>query len=119
MTPEELAERTKKFAIRIAKMVDALPRKLSGEVMGRQVLRSATSIGANYREACKARSKAEFSAKIGLCQQEANETIYWIELITELKLIPVRRLTDLAGEARELLSIFVASGRTVSSGKKK
>ncbi len=115
MTPKELADRTRDFAVRVARMVDALPRRRSSDVIGRQLLRSATSVGANYREACRARSKGDFNSKIGICQQETDESVYWMELIVDLGLLPDRRLAGLLEEGHELLAIFVASGRTSSA----
>lgn len=93
-------------------MVDQLPKRLSSEVLGRQILKSATSIGANYRSAQRGRSKAEFMAKLGIVEEEADETIYWLELIAETELVKPQRLADLQREANEILSIIVASIRS-------
>ncbi len=81
MTPEELKTRTKAFAVRVIRLVDALPRSLAAQVVGRQLLRSATSVGANYRAACRAQSRAEFAAKLSIVVEEADETLYWLELL--------------------------------------
>ena len=83
MNAEDLAIRTKKFAVRIVRLSAALPRSREADVLGRQILRSGTSIGANYREARRARSRADFLSKIGVCNQEADETFYWLELLGE------------------------------------
>ena len=94
------------FARRIIRMFRALGRDPASLILGRQVLRSGTSVGANYREACRARSKAEFVSKIGDCLKEADETHYWLELLLEEKFLPARRLQPLLGEANELVAIF-------------
>jgi four helix bundle protein len=119
MTPEELKRRTKSFALRVIKLVDALPRDLAGQVIGRQLLRSATSIGANYRAACRAQSRADFAAKLSIVVEEADETLYWLELLRESGLAKPGRLTELLNEAGELLAIAIASRKTakVASGK--
>ena len=103
-----MKQRTKLFSLRVIKMTNALPRSASGKVLGDQVLRSGTSIGANYREASRARSKAEFRAKIGDCLKEAEETAYWFELIAEAKLLSTSRLRDLQTECSELIAILVS-----------
>jgi four helix bundle protein len=84
VTPEQLKQRTKKFGIRTVKVVEKLPARRTALTIGRQLLRSGTSVGANYRAACRARSDAEFRAKLGICEEEADETIYWLEMIVEL-----------------------------------
>ncbi|MBU0701748.1 four helix bundle protein [bacterium] len=111
MDQEELRKLTKKFALRIIKLVATLPKTKEADVIGRQILRSGTSVGANYREATRARSKADFISKIGIVEQEADETLYWLELLAESTIINQTRMTDLMTEARELLAIFVSSGR--------
>ena len=112
MTPEDLAERTKKFAVRIVRLTSALPRNREADVIGRQVLRSGTSVGANYREARRARSKADFISKIGVCEQEADETCFWLELLADTGLMKPSRLNDLLNESQQLVAIFTASGKT-------
>jgi four helix bundle protein len=107
---KELETRTKRFAIRIVQVSSELPRSRVGDVLGRQLLKSGTSIGANYREANRAQSREDFVHKIAICEKEAAETEYWIELLEETKLLP--NLEGLLQESRELLAIFVASGRT-------
>lgn len=109
---EILKNRTKKFAIRIVSMYRALPRAEEARVIGKQVLRSGTSVGANYHAACRARSKAEFLAKIGIALEEADETVFWLDLLRDTGIFSDKRLQDLAREANELVSIFVASMRT-------
>lgn len=112
MTPEELKARTKAFALRVIKLVDAMPRSPTGQVIGRQLLRSATSVGANYRAACRAQSRAEFAAKLSIVVEEADESLYWLELLEESGLFKPERLADLRKEADELLSIAIASRKT-------
>jgi len=115
MTPDELKGRTKGFALRVMKVVDAMPRGLAGQVLGRQLLRSATSVGANYRAACRAQSRAEFAAKLSIVVEEADETLYWLELLEDSGMFKHGRLADLRKEANELLSIVIASRKTSKS----
>ena len=103
----DLAERTKAFALDIIEMTGNLPRTTAAQVLGKQILRSATSIGANYREASRGRSKPEFIAKVGDCLKEADETAYWLELLVDEKFVPVRKMSSLLDEANQLISIFV------------
>lgn len=117
MTRDELKKRTKEFALRAIKLVDALPRRTSGEVLGKQLLRSATSVGANYRSACRGRSEAEFVAKLGVVIEEADESEYWMELISDGGLIKATRVAPLRKEASELVAIFTAAVRTTRSKK--
>jgi len=110
----ELLTRTEAFGLRILKLVDHLPRTTAGRAIGNQLVRSGTSVGANYRAACRSRSRAEFAAKLGVVAEEADETVYWLELIREGKLVPENRLADLLKEADELTAIFTAGRRTSS-----
>ena len=103
---KDLAARTKLFARRVIRLFCALPKATAPQVLGKQVLRSGTSVGANYREANRARSKAEFIAKIGDCLKEADETLYWLELLMEEGFVPAKRLQPLVKEADELVAIF-------------
>ena len=103
----DLPDRTKQFARRIIRLYCALPKANTvAQVLGKQVLRSGTSVGANYREAHRGRSKAEFISKIGDSLKEADETLYWLELLLEENILPARRLTPLVTEANELVAIF-------------
>src|ERR1700687_5464302 len=105
---KDLRPRTKMFARRIIRLYAALPKTdVVAQVLGKQMLRSGTSVGANYREAYRARSKAEFISKIGDCLKEADETLYWLELILEEKIVPERKLGALAAESSELVAIFI------------
>lgn len=115
MDREQMLKRTKGFAIRIIKLVAALPNNRQGDVIGRQLLKSGTSIGANYREAIHASSKRHFATILEIAQREAHETVYWLELIEESEMLPSTRLGELIQEARELLAILTASARTAKS----
>jgi len=110
----ELLTRTKAFGLRILKLVDHLPRSTSGRAIGNQLVRSGTSVGANYRPACRSRSRAEFAAKLGVVAEEADETVYWLEVIRDGNLLAAKKLTDLLKEADELTAIFTAGRRTSS-----
>jgi four helix bundle protein len=110
----ELIARTKAFSLRILKLVDHLPRTTSGRAIGNQLVRSGTSVGANYRAACRSRSRAEFIAKLGIVAEEADETIYWLELIRDGNLLSANKLKELIKEADELTAIFTAGRRTSS-----
>ena len=103
----DLRARTKLFAIRIVRMFPTLPKTAEAQVLGKQVLRSGTSIGANYREAFRGRSKAEFIAKCGECLREMEETAYWLELLVDTGIVPAERLSPLRKEIDELTAIFV------------
>ncbi len=105
--PQDLKVRTKAFALRVIKMYSKLPRNDTvAQVLGKQVLRSGTSVGANYREASRGRSKAEFVSKIGYCLREIEETEYWLELLVDSGVVPPARMTDLLAETRELNAIL-------------
>ena len=109
---EELKRRTKVFAIRIVKLFRSLPKTEEARIIGRQVLRSGTSVAANYRAVCRARSRAEFISKIGVVVEEADETVFWLELLVETNIVAANKMEDLLREANELLAIFAASQRT-------
>jgi four helix bundle protein len=110
----ELLARTKTFGLRILNLVDHLPRTVSGRAIGSQLVRSGTSVGANYRAACRSRSRAEFAAKLGIVAEEADETVYWLEMLRDAKLIPKGKLSELLKEANELTAIFTAGRRSSS-----
>jgi four helix bundle protein len=110
MDKRELQDRTKQFALRVLNLVDALPRTAGGRAISMQLVRAATSIGANYRSACRARSRAEFAAKLGIAVEEADESLYWLELVGDGNLVPESKLSSLLKEADELTAIL-ASGR--------
>jgi four helix bundle protein len=104
---EDLKERTKKFALRVIRLFGSLPKSSEAQVLGKQLLRSGTSVGANYREAYRARSKSEFIAKCGDSLRELEESAYWLELIVEGGIMPPDKLQPLRGECDELIAIFV------------
>jgi four helix bundle protein len=110
MDKRELQDRTKRFALRVLTLVDALPRTAGGRPISTQLARAATSVGANYRSACRARSRAEFAAKLGVAVEEADESLYRLELLRDGKLVPENKLLLLLKEADELTAIL-ASGR--------
>jgi|ERR1700730_703019 len=112
MTTAELKARTKEFALRVIKLVDALPNTVKGRAIANQIMRSATSVGANYRAACRARSRAEFIAKIGVVEEEADETAFWLELIVESKIRGEKQINPLLKEAGELVAIMAASRKS-------
>ena len=113
----DLRSRTKSFALRIVPLYTALPKTVEAQVIGKQVLRSGTSVGAHYREAARARSVAEFISKIEGGFQELEETVYWLELLTEAGLINPSKLHNLFQEAEELISMLVASVKTAKIHK--
>jgi four helix bundle protein len=114
---KNLEARTKQFAPDTIKFVSSLPRKRDADILGRQLLRSATSVGANYREANRGVSRADFANKIGTVQKEASETQYWIELLIESGIAATPAAKALHNESAELLAIFTATGRTLSRQK--
>ena len=114
--PRDLRVRTREFSLRIIRLHAALPKSKVAWTIGDQLLRSATSVGAHYREACRARSDAEFVSKLGGGQQELEETLYWIELLMESGTIAKDRLTDLYDEADQLMAILTTC---IKNGRKK
>jgi four helix bundle protein len=112
MTTQELKDRTFKFAIWVVRAVEALPKNDTSRVLGRQLLRAGTSVGAKYRSAARARSHADFIAKLGIVEEERDEASYWMEVIVALKLLKKTRLESLRKEADELLAIVVSSFKT-------
>lgn len=112
-TPRDLGERTKQFAMRVIRLYSSLPRTDVARILGRQLLRAGTSVGAHYREAKRARSHAEFISKIEGALQELDESDHWMELLIDSGIVPAARLALLRKEVNELMAIFVASVRTV------
>ena len=114
MDEKELTNRTKLFALRINKLMSSLPKTLVAQVIGRQLVKSGTSVGANYRSACRARSKAEFTAKLGIVEEEADESAFWMEIIIESGMLKGdKSIQPLLNEANELVAIMVASRKTI------
>jgi four helix bundle protein len=110
----ELQQRTKNFALRVLKLIEHLPNSIGGGILANQLARSGTSVGANYRAACRARSRAEFASKLGTVAEEADESLYWLELIHDGKFIAQNRLASLISEADELTAIFTSGRRSAS-----
>jgi|WetSurMetagenome_2_1015567.scaffolds.fasta_scaffold822629_1 four helix bundle protein len=116
MTEEEMKQRTKKFAVEVVRRVEALPCGQAGAVLGKQLIRCATSVGANYRSACRGRSKLDFISRLAIAEEECDEAQYWLELLHELNLLDGGSFRALYQEAEELTKIFAASGRTAKMG---
>ncbi|MDP1678196.1 MAG: four helix bundle protein [Bacteroidota bacterium] len=110
--PVDLKIRTKKFALRVIKMYSSLPKSTTAQVLGKQVLRSGTSVGANFREAYRARSEAEFISILGICLKELEETLYWFELLVESKILPIEKLSSLMDECDQLIAILTSIAKS-------
>jgi len=113
---DDLKKRTKEFALRTIRLFRALPRTEEARVLGRQVLRSATSVAANYRAVCRARSRAEFISRMGVVVEETDETVLWFELFVESGIVAAKRMNGLITEGRELVAIFATSQKTARAG---
>ena len=113
MNEQEFKDRTKKLALRIIKLVEALPKEQTAVVIGRQLLRSGTSVGANYRAACRGKSQADVMCKLAIVEEEADETLYWMELLIESGIIPETKLSLLIRETNEIIAMIVASMKTI------
>ena len=114
----DFKERTKSFALKIIDLVETLPKGKTADVIGRQLLRAGTSVGANYRAACRAKSLADFIAKMGIVEEETDETIYWMELLIKAGLINQNDIDDLLNEAHQLVAMTVASIKTAKKNRK-
>ena len=112
MNYEDLKNRTKKFALEVIKLTEKFPRKITTDVIARQLIKAATSVGANYRSACKAQSHAHFISKINIVLEEADESLYWLELLIGCGLAKEENIKNLLNEANELTAIFTASIKT-------
>lgn len=115
---QDLKERTKRFALKVIKLVETLPRGRTADTLGRQLLNAGTSVGTNYRAACRARSTADFISKMGIVEEESDETIYWVELLIHSALVRKEDVIDLLDEGNQLLAINVSSIRTARRNKK-
>jgi four helix bundle protein len=115
MDEREFKRRTKALGLDVIRLVEALPRRRAAEVVGRQLLRSATSVGANCRAACRGRSVADVIAKLGIVLEESDETAYWLEILVESGMVPESKVAHLAAEADELVAMTVASIKTLKS----
>ena len=118
MNPDDLKKRTKQFALRILKLVAALPKTVAGRAIGNQLVRAGTAVPANYRAACRGRSKAEFIAKLGTVEEEADESAFWMELIIEGGLLKQKAVESLLTEADELTKIMASSRISASRSLK-
>jgi len=118
MSNIDLKERTRSFALKVIKVVEMLPKGRTADILGRQLLGAGTSVGANYQAACRAKSTADFISKLGIVEEEADETIYWMELLIEAGLVRKDDLIPLLDEADQILAITVASIKTARKGKK-
>lgn len=118
MNENELKKRTKQFGLRVIRLVESLPNAQTARTIGNQLLRSGMSVGANYRAACRGRSKADFIAKAGISLEEADECLYWMEMLQEAGIVPAEKLKDLMREADELVAIFTASIKTAKANFK-
>ena len=114
-SPEDLSRRTRAFAVRVMKLFRALPKTEEARILGRQVLRSGAAVAANYRSACRARSRADFISKIGITVEEADETTFWLELFVDAGIVKGSKLESLMAEANELVRIFPATRTTARS----
>jgi four helix bundle protein len=112
MTPDEMKQRTRDLGLRVVKLVESLPKTRTADVIGRQLLRCGTSVGANYRSACRAKSRADFAAKMGIVEEEADEICYWIEMLIDCELVKAVRVEPLLRETNEIISIVVSSIKT-------
>lgn len=119
MNPKILKERTKQFGLRVLNLYEEISKTKKGEILGNQLLRSGTSVGANYRAACRAKSNADFIYKIQIVEEEADESVYWLELISESNIIRKNRLESILKEANELTAIFTSSGKTAKQRRNK
>lgn len=116
MNADGLKRRTKRFALETIALVQSLPRSQVRLIIGKQLVRAGTSVGANYRAACRARSQADFVNKLGICEEEADETVYWLELLVESGKVTTDRIATLLLEANELTAIMSASRKTARAG---
>ena len=119
MTPDEMKKRTKQFGLRVIRLVTATPRSTVTDVIGRQLLKAGTSVGANYRAACRSRSDGDFLARMGIVEEEADESLYWMEMLAECGLVKTDRIADLRHEGQEILAIVVASIKTARQRTRK
>lgn len=115
---ENLKDRTKRFALAVIKFFDNLPKGRTVDIIGKQLMRSRTSVGANYRAACRAKSHADFISKMGIVEEETDEVIYWLELLIESTIVKSNEVESLKKEANEILAITVSSIKTARKNKK-
>ena len=113
MNEQQFKKRTKQLGLRVIRLVESLPPKTSAQVIGKQILRSATSVGANYRAACRAKSTADILHKLAIVEEESDETLYWLEMLVEAELVPESKLNNLMAETNEIISMIVSSIKTI------
>ena len=113
MNEQDFKNRTKRLALRVINLVEALPKRQTADIIGKQLLRSATSVGANYRAACRGKSPADVLHKLAIVEEEADESLYWMELLIESEVIPKKRLADLMSETNEIIAMTVSSIKTI------
>ena len=117
MTPDELKKRTKQFGLRVIQLVESLPKTKTATTIGNQLLRCGTSVGANYRAACRGRSRAEFIAKLGIVEEEADESAYWLEMLVEAKVLKHDSVAGLLAEAEKLTAIMASSRKIAKQNR--
>ena len=117
MNSEELKRRTREFALRVIRLAESLPNTPTGNVIRNQMIRCGSAVGANYRAACRAKSRPDFVSKMGTGEEEADETIYWMELLIDAEIVKRSRIADLLDEADQILSIVISSIKTAKSPK--
>ena len=117
MTPDELKKRTKQFGLQVIRLVESLPQTKIAAVIGNQLLHCGISVGANYRAACRGRSKADFIAKLGIVEDEADESVYWLEMLVEAKVLVPDAVAELLAEADELTAIMATSRKTAKQNR--
>lgn len=115
MSPEQFKKRTKAYGLRIMRLIESPPKTLTARTIGGQLVRCGTSVGSNYRAACRARSRAEFISKMGIVEEESDESIYWMELLIDARIVKQALLADLIQEGNEILALVVASRKTARS----
>lgn len=118
MNSDDLKDRTKKFGLRIIKLVESLPNTKAANAIGNQLVKSGTSVGANYRASCRVRSNADFIAKMGIVEEEADESEYWIEMLVEAVFVKAKQVDELLDEANQLVAIMVSSINTARGRKR-
>ncbi len=117
MNEQKFKQRTKELALRIIKLVEALPQTSTAQIIGKQLLRSGTSVGANYRAACRAKSIADMISKLAIVEEEADETLYWLELLVAAEIMPQSKLQKLMAETNEIVAMIVSSIKTLRQRK--
>jgi four helix bundle protein len=119
MNDQEFKDRTKQLGLRVIRLVEALPAGRTGDVIGKQILRSATSVGSNYRAACRAKSAADMIAKLDIVLEEADETLFWLETMVETGMLPVTKLQGLMQETNEVIAMTVTSLKTLRANNQR